>query len=192
MVSSSGWGRAQRGQILEKGFQTRPIQIQGSVHSVDFMNLEHPSRKSLQKMIFKFHHLVLLAALMATFFACEPSGGTHNTHMNQDPTLPFGLKLDPDPDFKGGFTIRESDGFALIGKGVSYRDLDLNVEALVGYGVQEAALAAEVIDDEGYTKFIKVVQQLSPSLQPFSVSWATEAEVKGNEAYEWVDLAEKK
>lgn len=107
------------------------------------------------------------------------------------PTLPFGLKLDPDPDFKGGFTIREADGFALVGKGVSYRDIDLQVEALLGYGVQKAALAAEVIDSHGDTQFIKVVKQPSPSRQPFSVSWATEGEVKDNNAYDWVSLAKK-
>jgi hypothetical protein len=111
--------------------------------------------------------------------------------MNQNTALPFDLKLDPNPDFKGGFTIREADGFALIGKGVSYRDIDLQVEALVGYGVQKDALAAEVIDSKGATKFIKVVKQLSPSLQPFSVSWATEADVKDNAAYTWVNLKQE-
>ena len=132
--------------------------------------------------------MVLLVTAIGTLFGCEPSGSA-NTDMNQDQVLPFDLKLDPDPDFKGGFTIREADGFALIGKGVSYRDIDLQVEALVGYGVQKTALAAEVIDSKGATKFIKVVKQLSPSLQPFSVSWTTEAEVKDNDAYAWVNLA---
>ncbi|MFN8395380.1 MAG: hypothetical protein U0176_12120 [Bacteroidia bacterium] len=102
--------------------------------------------------------------------------------------LPFGLKLDPDPDFQGGFTIRDSDDFAIVGKGVSYRDIDLMVEELVGYGVQENALAAEVIDSSGSTKFIKVLQSPSPSKQPFVVSWIAEDEVKGNSAYTWVDL----
>jgi len=108
--------------------------------------------------------------------------------MNQNPTLPFDLVLEPDPDMGGGYTIREADGMSLIGKGVSYRDIDLQVATLVGYGVQAAAVAAEVIDSGGHTKFIKVVKAPSPSLQPFIVSWASEAEVKGNEAYTWVNL----
>ena len=125
---------------------------------------------------------------MLMLFSCAQKSADNST-MNKDQTpLPFGLTLDSDPDFKGGYTIREADGFALIGKGVAYRDIELKVEKLVGYGVQEAALAAEVLDDAGQTKFIKVVEAGSPSKQPFLVSWAKEADVKGNAAFEWVDL----
>jgi hypothetical protein len=109
----------------------------------------------------------------------------------QNPALPFGLTLDPDPDFKGGFTIREADGFALIGKGVSYRNIDLQVETLVGYGVKENSLTAEVIDTQGATKFIKVTKQPTPSKQPFSITWTTEGESKQNSAYTWVSLVGK-
>lgn len=132
----------------------------------------------------------MVAASLPTFYACEP-GGSPKTAMNQNPTLPFDLVLEPNPDFGGGYTIREADGFALIGEGVSYRDIDLQVDSLVGYGVQASAVAAEVIDSEGNTKFIKVIKAPSPSLQPFIVCWATEAETKGNDAYTWVNLPEK-
>lgn len=109
--------------------------------------------------------------------------------MHQDASLPFDLTLEPDEDRQGGFTIREPDGFALVGKGVSYRDIDLQVTALVGYGVQDSALAAEVLDAQGETKFIRVVAQPDPAKPPFVVSWATEAEVKGSGAYRWAALA---
>ncbi len=133
----------------------------------------------------------MLASVITTLISCEPSGSPKPA-MNQNPTLPFALVLEPNPDFGGGYTIREADGMALIGNGVSYRDIDLQVDSLVGYGVQAEAVAAEVIDSRGDRKFIKVVKAPSPSLQPFFVSWATEAEVKGNDAYTWVNLAEKK
>lgn len=112
--------------------------------------------------------------------------------MTARPELPFGLTLDPNPDGKGGYTIREADGFALVGQGVSYRDIDLKVKTLVGYGVQKQALAAEVLDETGATRFIKVVEQKVASKPPFLVSWAQENEVKGNGAYTWVELEEEK
>jgi hypothetical protein len=117
--------------------------------------------------------------------ACQPS--SHKAPP-MDPVLPFGLTLEADPGFQGGYTIRETDGFALVGKGVSYRDIDLQVEALVGYGVQPSAIAAEVIDQHGETKFIRVTALPSPSKQPFRVGWATASEVKGSSAYQWVAL----
>ncbi len=126
---------------------------------------------------------------MTVFYSCVPKNAD-KTEMNKATTLPFGLYLDSDPDFKGGFTIRESDGFALIGKGVTYRDIDLQVKKLVGYGVQAEKLAAEVIDNQGNTKFISVVKLPSASKQPFQVSWATASESKGNAAYTWVNLAD--
>ncbi len=132
----------------------------------------------------------MVAMALSALFSCEPSS-SKKSDMNQNPALPFDLILEADPDLSGAYTIRESDGMSLIGKGVSYRDIDLKVDALVGYGVQANAVAAEVLDDQGNTKFIKVVQAPSPSLQPFVVSWATEAEVKGNDAYTWVDLPKK-
>lgn len=125
---------------------------------------------------------------MTVFYSCVPKNAD-KTEMSKATTLPFGLYLDRDPDFKGGFTIRETDGFALIGKGVTYRDIDLQVNKLVGYGVQAEKLAAEVIDNQGNTKFITVVKAPSPNQQPFQVSWATASEVKGNSTYTWVDLA---
>lgn len=138
-----------------------------------------------------FLRLVLLAYAILHLEACE-STTSPNTRMNHPPALPFDLVLDPDPDFKGGFTIREADGFALVGKGVSYRDIDLQVEVLVGYGVHPSALAAEVIDSEGKTKFIRVVKQPGPLLQPLQVSFARESEVKGNEDYVWVKLVQSR
>ncbi len=103
-------------------------------------------------------------------------------------SLPFGLRLEPNPGFQGGYTIREADGFALVGKGVTYRDIDLQITDLLGYGVQDAALAAEVLDAHGNHQYIKVVQRGAPSQPPFQVSWATAAEVKHSGSYEWVDL----
>ncbi len=142
----------------------------------------------LCKWGFQFLVLAFLTLAIHTLTSCAPQSA-ESTTMRPDTTLPFGLFLDPDADFKGGFTIRESDGFALIGKGVTYRDIDLTVAMLIGYGVQKEALAAEVLDEQGNTKFIKVLKQLSPSKQPFSVSWATE-DVKNNGNYTWVSLAD--
>jgi hypothetical protein len=113
-----------------------------------------------------FLRLVLLAYVILHLEAC-PSPTSPHTRRNDPPVLPLDLILEPDPGFKGGFTIREADGFALVGKGVSYRDIDLQVEVLVGYGVHPSALAAEVIDSEGKTKFIRVVKQSGPSCNPF-------------------------
>lgn len=113
-------------------------------------------------------------------------------NMNTKPELPHGLKLEADPDFSGDFSIRDDDGFAIVGKGVTYRDIDLQVTRLVGYGVRQDTLAAEVLDGQSGTRFIKLTKLPSPVKQPFAVAWAEANEVKGNTAYAWVDLPPRK
>lgn len=140
-----------------------------------------------------FRHISTIGGLIVLLCitAChKPPGDAPG--MAAQASLPFGLRLKPNPGFQGGYTIREADGFALIGKGVSYRDIDLHVADLLGYGVQDTALAAEVLDTHGQHQFIKVVQLGNTSQQPFRVSWATAAEVKRSGAYRWVDLPKPK
>lgn len=133
------------------------------------------------------HHPLWVGVLLALqLFACQPPSSAVSST-----ALPFGLKLEANPGFQGGYTIREADGFALVGKGVSYRDIDLQVADLLGYGVQDTALAAEVQDAHGQRQFIKVVQLGDTSQQPFRVSLVA-AEVKHSGAYRWVDLPSPK
>lgn len=104
--------------------------------------------------------------------------------------LPFGLTLESVPEWEGGgFVIRDEFGFSLIGQGVGFWDVDLNIEELVGYGVQDTVVAAEVLDPDGNTHYIKVASPLDPMVkQPFRVRMSTEEATKKDAAFRWVEL----
>jgi len=101
--------------------------------------------------------------------------------------LPFGATFEETPDYEGGgYVLRDQDGFALVGKGVTYRDVDVKVEALVGYGCTDNSIAAEIQDSEGQTRFLQFV--LADDESRLIASLTTAEESKDNSAFQWVDL----